>query len=67
MNLASLLLARSDGIAVTLTPLSKLIVGGLFLAILAAVLCVVFYRKPDGAAYPEEDAHSDSAAHKPGS
>ncbi|MEM9185217.1 MAG: hypothetical protein AAGB00_01825 [Planctomycetota bacterium] len=42
-----LLLARSDGIAVTLTPLSKAIVGGLFLLILGGVAWVVSYRKPD--------------------
>lgn len=49
------LLARSDGIAVTLSPLSKWIVGGLFLVVLAAVIWVVSYRKPDGANETDDD------------
>ncbi|MEM6798357.1 MAG: hypothetical protein AAF589_02480 [Planctomycetota bacterium] len=55
-----LLLARSDGIAVTLTTMSKLVVAGLFLIILAGVVWVVSYRRPDGAAYPEDDAEGPS-------
>jgi len=41
------LLARSDGIGLTLSPLSKIIVAGAFLLILGLVIRVVTYRKPD--------------------
>ena len=54
LNAELLTLARSDGMAVTLSPLSKWIVGGLFLVVLSAVVWVISYRKPDGAAYPED-------------
>lgn len=54
MNETLTLLARSDGIAVTLTPMSKLIVGVLFLIVLGLVVWVVSYRKADGAAYDKD-------------
>ena len=48
------LLARSDGIAVTLSPLSKIIVAGVFLVILGLVIRVVTYRKSSSQANPSE-------------
>lgn len=46
---------RDDGIATQLTTRSKLVVGGVFLVVLAGVVAVVFYRRPDGSAYPDDE------------
>lgn len=49
---------RDDGIATQLTTRSKVVVGGVFVIVLACVVGVLAYRKPDGAAYPEEPSNS---------